>query len=365
MNTMGISLYLDYYSLDECKAMIDRASKLAYKEIFTSLNFEEYLFPGKRNNSEKEKKQLLEYAKEKGMSFHADITKKLLYKIGGNIDDLSCFVKLNIPVIRLDGGFSPAEIAAMTKNKLNIMIEDNLSNYISIKETLKEVLKSGNPKQYSGCLNFYPRNDTGLNLDEAVNMAKQLKEAGCKTGAFIGSLYSPTEMNNTSTATPSIEDHRHLPAYIQATELLCTKAFDFLTFGDSNPSLSELKEVAHVFKCFSKGYIEIPCYFEDINKETLKKIKSLSYLSRIDHSAYVIRGAEARGIRLEPYNTINRTKYSITMDNTLSNQYVGELQIVLKELPPERFINVIGTVKPYATHLLKYIHQDLIKFKLV
>ena len=365
MSTIGISLYLDYYSLQQCKEMIDRAASYGYKDIFTSFNFEEYFFPGQRNTSADDKKELFKYAKEKGMSFHVDITKNLLLKVGGNVNDLSYFKDMNIPYIRLDGGFSEKEIAEMTNNNLGIMIEDNLSNYQMAENNLDEVVKSGNPKQFCGCLNFFPRYYTGLNLDEAVATALKFKKHGCATGAFIGSLYSPTEMNNTSVGTPSFEVHRYLPSYIQMTELLCTKAFDFILFGDSNPSVKEIEEVAHAYNCFNNGYIEIPCYFEKLDDEVLDKIKSLTYLSRVDHSSDVIRCCEARGIVTEPYNTININKYSITMDNCLSNQYTGEIQIALTDLAPQKFINVIGQVKPYAVRLLPYIHLNEIKFKLV
>lgn len=365
MSTIGISLYLDYYSLDQCKIMIDKASKLGYKEIFTSFNFEEYFFPGKRNTSIKDKKSLFSYAKEKGMRFHVDITKKLLYKMGGNVNDLSCFKELGIPVIRLDGGFTFEEIAILTTNNLGIMIEDNLSNYYLIEKSLPIIKEKGNLKQYCGCLNFYPRNNTGLKIKEAVEIANKMKEYGCATGAFISSLVSPTEMNNTSVGTPSIEAHRYLPSFIQVSELLCTKAFDYILFGDSNPSDYELKSVAHAYNCFNQGYIELPCYFEKINSQIIDKIKSTKGLSRIDRSSQVIRLTSTRGIEIAPENTILRNKYCITIDNTLSNQYKGEIQICLTELPAERFVNVIGQVKPYAYRLLKYIHEDVIYFKLV
>lgn len=365
MNTIGISLYLDYYPLEQCKKMIDRASKLGYKEIFTSFNFEEYVFPGKRNNSSSDKKKLMEYAAKKGMRFHIDITKNFLLKVGGNVNDLSYFKKMNIPFIRLDGGFTSQEIAIMTKNDLGIIIEDNLSNYDRVENTLNEVIKNGNTKQYCACLNFFPRNYTGSIFAEAIKIAKKFKDAGCLTGGFISSLYSPTEMNDTSVGTPSIEAHRYIPSHIQLTEFLCTGVFDYILFGDSNPSDDELQNVSHAYKCFKKGYIEIPCYFDDLSNDVLKKIKSLSYVSRVDHSECVIRCCEARGIKIEPHNTLNINKYSITMDNTLSNQYTGEIQIALKDLPAQRFVNVIGQVKPYATRLLDYVHVKEIRFKLV
>lgn len=364
MSTIGISLYLDYYSIDECKRMVDRAASLDYRECFTSFNFEEYLFPGKRNDSLEDRKELIAYANRKGIRFHVDITRNLLYKMGGSIGDLSCFKELGIPVIRLDGGFSAEETAQLTRNKEGILIEDNLSNYVLMRMTLPVVKEKGNLNQYLGCLNFYPRSDTGLDLEEAVEMANELQSYGCKAGAFISSLYSPTEMNDTSRGTPSIEAHRLLPAQIQLSELLCN-GFDYVLFGDSNPSEEELKTITHTHKCFEEGYVEIPCYFDDIDPAVIRKIKGLTFLSRIDHSEKVIRGTESRRTLIEPYHTIERNRFCITMDNTLSNQYAGELQICLEDLPAQKYVNVIGQVRPYAIRLLKYVHKNPIKFKLV
>ncbi|MBR0138577.1 MAG: DUF871 family protein [Erysipelotrichaceae bacterium] len=364
MNRIGISLYLDYMPVEQCCNLIDQASELGYTDIFTSFNFEEYTFPGQRNDSKSDRKKLFDHAAEKNMVFHVDITRNLLISMGGTPEDLSCFKEIGIPVIRLDGGFSDEEIAVMTKNDLGIMIEDNLANYILVERTLNAVKEKGNLNHYSACLNFYPRNDTGLDLDEAVKTAEVFKKAGCQTGAFIGSLYSPTQMNSTSRATPSIEVHRYLPADIQLAELLCTGAFDFILFGDSEPRDDELKQCAHVLNCFKNGYIEVPCYFEDIDPEIIAQLKSITFLSRIDRSAKVIRGTQSRGLMMEPYNTIERKPYSITLDNDTSNQYSGEMQIVLEHLPAERFINVIGYVKPYAIRLLKQIHDKPIRFKL-
>ncbi|MBR0137304.1 MAG: DUF871 family protein, partial [Erysipelotrichaceae bacterium] len=361
---IGISLYLDYMPVEQCCRLIDQASSLGYTDIFTSFNFEEYTFPGKRNDSKGDRRKLFDYAAGRNMVFHVDITRNLLISMGGRPEDLSCFMEIGIPVIRLDGGFSDDEITVMTKNSLGIMIEDNLANYPLIERTLEAVKEKGNLDQYSACLNFYPRNDTGLDIDEAVKAAENLKKAGCQTGAFIGSLYSPTQMNSTSRATPSIEAHRYLPADIQLAELLCTGAFDFILFGDSEPRCDELHSCAHVLECYKEGYVEIPCWFDDIDPDIIARIKDITFLSRIDRSAKVIRGTQSRGIVMKPYNTIERNPLTITLDNDTSNQYTGELQIVLEPLPAERFINVIGYVRPYAARLLKHIHDKPIKFKL-
>ncbi|MBO4359214.1 MAG: DUF871 family protein [Erysipelotrichaceae bacterium] len=364
MSTIGISLYLDYCDLETCMKKIDRAAELGYSECFTSFNFAEYRFPGERKDTDENRKKLIGYANSRGLRFHIDITRNLLYSMGGSISDLSCFKELGIPVIRLDGGFEPEEVAELTRNGSGILIEDNLSNYVLMKKTLPIVKEKGDLSQYLACLNFFPRNYTGLKMEEAAEMARELKACGGMVGGFIGSLYSPTQMNDTSTGTPSIEEHRFLPASVQMSEMLLN-GFDYVLFGDSDPSDEELEAAASAHRCFEEGYVEIPCYFDDIDPEILEKIRSTDFLSRIDHAEKVIRGTQSRGIDMKLYNTISRNRYCITLDNILSNQYRGELQICLEELPAERFVNVIGQVRPYAVRLLKYIHQEPVHFRLV
>jgi hypothetical protein len=67
---------------------------------------------------------------------------------------------------------------------------------------------------------------------------------------------------------------------------------------------------------------------------------------------------------IPPHHAINRPAYAITIDNTLSNRYEGELQIMLKDCPPSPIANVIGQVKPYGKRLVHQIKANSLPFKL-
>lgn len=366
MAKIGISLYFDYYSLDECKKQLDFAKKIGYSEIFTSFNFSEYNFPGAKSDTIEKQQELLEYAFSQGMIFHVDITKNLLLKLGGNINDLSCFAKMHLPILRLDDGFTADEVAIMTNNEYGIIIEENLSYYSQHADRIETIKKSGNFKQYYACHNYYPRINTGIDIDTAVEKAKLFRQYGCQTGVFIGSLYSASEINDKGSGILTIEKHRYLPCEVQISELLATGAFDYIIFGDTNPRIDELENVAHANKLWEEeGCIELPCYLDNFDDKTLNLIESTKFVSRVDIPDEVIRACEIRRkVFVEPYHTIERNRYCITIDNKDSNQYAGEMQIPLVDLPPQKNINVIGQVKPYAYRLLNTIRNNYTPFKL-
>ena len=368
MQKIGISIYVDYYSLEECKRKIDFAKKLGYTEIFTSLNFYEYGFPNAQKDLLDKQTAFLKYAKEKGMRVHADITKNLILRLGGNIDDLSCFANISLPIIRLDSGFNDEEVAQLTKNQYGIIIEENMSNYATAKKRVLAVASNGNLKNLCGFLNFYPRNDTGTILSDVIEKAQFYHSYGLETGIFIGSLYSKSDMNDKGFSILTLEDHRYLPSLVQISELLTYKEIDNFIFGDTDPREDELIEVSNAYKIWDQGdgYIQLPSYLEKIDEELEKEILNTIFTSRVDIPKNVIRACELRGkIKPDPFNPINRFRGSITIDNCLSNQYVGELEIPLVDLCPMRNVNVIGQVKPYSFNLLKIIHENLIPFRLI
>ena len=44
------------------------------------------------------------------------------------------------------------------------------------------------------------------------------------------------------------------------------------------------------------------------------------------------------------FNTIDRKKYDVTVDNSKFKRYAGEINIVLKDLPSDERVNVIGKI---------------------
>ena len=243
---LGISLYPDFYNKEELKSKLDFAKSLGYTRVFTSVQLGDLGFENTEVGITDNFRFLFDYAKEHNIVVHVDINDTMLKHIGASPDNLKSVYELNIPVLRLDGGFNFDEIAAMTNNPYGIIIEDNLSNYSVLKGHLETIKEKGNLNQYYGCHNFFPRNDTGLILEDALNASRLFNEYGCKNGIFIGSLYSKNDLNSNGSSVMSIEAHRYLPSEIQASHLLEYNTFDYILFGDSDPREDELIAVSKV-----------------------------------------------------------------------------------------------------------------------
>ncbi|MFV0395427.1 MAG: MupG family TIM beta-alpha barrel fold protein [Coprobacillaceae bacterium] len=383
---IGISIYPDFYRQEDCKRKLDYAKELGYTRVFTSIQLGDLGFENAGIGITDGFKFLFNYAVEIGMICHVDTNDIMLKYIGASPSNLKPLKDLNIPILRLDGGFNDDEVVEMTNNPYGIIIEENASNYTILKKRLKKVKDFGNIKQYYACHNFFPRNDTGLSLEFALNAAKMYKDEGCKVGVFIGSLYSQNDLNAVGQSVPTIEEHRYKPADIQAMELFATGMFDYIIFGDSNPREDELVAVSKVIvptidrlnpqqieemnadelEMLSKLYcIDLPVYFENIDKKTIDLLEEIVHINRFDLAQKVIRSTITRGmILMDTYQTIYRSKYAITIDNINSNRYGGELQIMLADLPSAKYANVIGYVKPYAYDLCEMIKEYPVVFRL-
>lgn len=80
--------------------------------------------------------------------------------------------------------------------------------------------------------------------------------------------------------------------------------------------------------------------------------------NRSDLARDVIRLEEARFLikeNIQPQNTIERKKGSITMDNLNYGRYMGEIQITKVDLPSDQRVNVIGSIREDNLDLLLLI----------
>ena len=67
------------------------------------------------------------------------------------------------------------------------------------------------------------------------------------------------------------------------------------------------------------------------------------YNIRPDLNSIMLRLSGSRSTdNIEPFNTVNRTKYDVTIDNNGFLRYKGEINIILKELEKDERVNVIG-----------------------
>jgi len=330
---IGISVYPDFYGTEDLKAQVSKAAKLGYTRVFTSIQLGNLGFEKTKGEDNQDFQVLFDLCDQYKMIVHVDINDRVLKKIGGSPKDLSCIAKMKIKVLRLDGGFSDEEVAEMTKNPYGIEIEDNTSMVDQPENRIKTIIKQGNLTQFVACHNFFPRNDTGLSFKDTVDLAALYASYGIKNGVFIASLTSPNDLNQSGIGVPTVEDHRYTPPHIAFSELRNTGLFDYILFGDSVPSDEELEAVAHAA---TLDYVEIPVWLDAKLPESIKKILTETVLlSRPDQPETVLRATQTRqNCGIQVYHPIKRPAYSITIDNVNSNRYEGEVQIMLRDLPP-------------------------------
>ncbi len=386
MKEIGISVYPDFFDQDTIKQQLDTAANLGYTVVFTSLQLGDLGFENTQVEVKDEFSFFFEYCEKLGLEPHVDINDTMFYKLGATLEDLKPLADLKIKVLRLDGGFSDIDAAKLTTNPYGIIIEENASMLQNTTRRIETISEYGNIKQYYACHNFFPLDNTGLDYQDALESAKLFKSYGARVGIFIGSLYSEPHLNAVGHGIITIEDQRYLPSHIQAMELFVQPEYDYVVFGDSNPSYEELKRVSEVAKnndldyvntkydlSFVKEYdldgmycVELPVWFnKNVDEKLKEKLTNIVFISRSDQPSDLVRATQSRDIcACGVQNPILRNAYSLVLDNEKANRYNGELQIPLVDLPAVRYANVIGQVHPSAKRLVKMLKYSKVMFVL-
>lgn len=378
---IGISIYPDYDSMEGCKRKLLHAKELGYTIAFTGFSDADCDSVALRDAFI----EVFTFAHSIDMELHVDVNQHVMKALDATCDNLQIIAKYHIPVIRIDCGITLDEIIKMTNNPYGIRIEENLSNLRTLKEKMEAIAHHGNMNNYCACHNYYPRVNSGLSLAYALECAKIAKAYGCKTGAFIGSMYASNDLNPSGKSTMTIEKHRYLPASIQAMELFASECFDFLIFGDGDPREDELlavsKTTRSAYDCLSKEAkknmedaqieeykdlycIQIPVYFESFLKEDKEILESIVMRNRVDTCEQAIRIMNLRGKRgISIQNITTRSAYTITIDNEVNPRYQGEVEILLEDMPAVPYANVIGRIRPYAQDLVKIAESGKVMFQ--
>ena len=364
MSLLGISLYPHLQSQEIIKKQLNQACSLGYTEVYTSIQSSQAWQNEKTLSSPF--RWLISECRKRKLNLHVDINRKIMNQLNATPEDLSAFVRLGIRIIRLDFGFEEDHdyVAQMTCNENGVLIEDNTSMQANPIHRIKAMQKKGNLSNYITVHNFFPHPDTGLSFEDAVKCARLFHACGIHTGIFINSLDATSMFFKYGHGLCTVENHRVMPAYLSMSEICATGVFDYIFFGDGDPSETELKQVARINQ---KQCVVVPVQFlPDINPELKEKLLQITLKSRSDQPEFILRATQTRKFaEVTPQNTISRNKLCITLDNALSGKYEGELQIALKDLPAREYLNVIGQVDARAENLIRMICYGKIHFRLI
>ncbi|WP_422446648.1 DUF871 domain-containing protein [Thermoanaerobacterium sp. DL9XJH110] len=354
----GISVYqTSDFTLEGNLEYMKKAGGIGYNLVFTSLHLPEVDY-GKTLDGFKE---ISKTARESGMELIADISPATMRIFGATCMDLKPFSEFGISFLRADYGFSPDELSIMTRNEYGINIQINASTIAkNLLDTLKE--SGADFGRISACHNFYPRPETGLSYRAFVEKTLLCKEYNMTVFAFIpsrkgrrGPIYE---------GLPTLEMHRDIDSEIAAKHLLYTGVIDGVIFGDAYASERELIQVVSIDPDVIELSIEL---HPGITQQERNIVFLPHHTNRLDAPDCLIRSEESRGYagigeKIKPNNTAERKAYSVTIDNEDYKRYSGELQIVLKDLPADKRVNVAGRI-PEDEHILAHQIKPGKKFR--
>ncbi|WP_133628934.1 DUF871 domain-containing protein [Fonticella tunisiensis] len=355
----GISVFLGMkYSLEENLEYVKFAHKNGFDRVFTSLHIPEADY----KKIIEDFKTLVETVKQLNMSMIADISPKGFEYLNLSLKDLKSIKNMGIDVIRVDFGFTPEEIAEFTRNPYGLRIEINGS---TVTEGFFKEFAKFNPdfNNVQACHNYYPRLNTGISIKSLLRKNEIMKRYNIEISAFIPSLTN--KRGPIYEGLPTLEIHRKMNPEVAAKHLYAL-GIDSVFFGDSIPSREEVESVGSLREDVIEFRVRL------LGNSEVEKLLLLRdyYTNRSDGAEDVIRAAESRmyikGNVIKPFNTIDRKKGDVTVDNEGYLRYMGELQICKKNLPADSRVNVVASIVEDELFLLDYIDEETkFKFKLI
>lgn len=345
----GFSVFMDKDIDETTIAYIEQMARAGFTGIFTSLHI-----PEDDPNKYRERiTKLGAIAKKNQLSLMVDVSGDALSKAGFSFNNLTELKKLGITGLRADDRVELKMIAKLTK-ELIVGLNASTMTKADITE-LKDL--GADLSRLLAWHNYYPRPETGLDKNYFYEQNAFLKQNDLKVVAFIAgdtALRYPLYQG-----LPTLEAHRYLKPIVAYLELKNSNV-DGIYLGDSGLTADAQKQFAHLLK-------------ED--RLLLRAKASSSYFSRVigkhqnrkDVARDVIRSADARlkvSESIAPENTTFRPKGTITLDNCDYGRYMGELQLVKRDLKADPRVNVVGKVSDEDLDLLAYIGAGQ-KFEIV
>ncbi|WP_378955741.1 DUF871 domain-containing protein [Pelosinus sp. sgz500959] len=343
----GISAYVGMgYSLESIYRYLELAKDYGYTRLFTSLHIPEANAAVMLNDFHK----FMAHAVKLGYSITADISPRVSQMLGATLSDFSALKKLGLSAIRLDDGFSPEQIAAMSVTS-GLDIEINASTITP--DTLQQIHDAkADITRMRACHNYYPRPETGLAFSLFAERCQLLRSYKIPVLAFIPSRSCPR--GPIFAGLPTLEKHRLISPQLAAKELLASALVDGLLFGDPMVGEEELASVASL----EPSNIELQVIVEADASAAEREILFAAHTNRTDPGEWVIRSQEARGICqtvIPARVSIPRKVGAITIDNQDYLRYMGEMQVVRSSMPADPRVNVVAHIIAEELFLLDYI----------
>lgn len=319
----GLSIYtgLSDYPIEKNLEYLKLAKELGYEFLFSSAHINE------ATQAFNDLQLIINIAYEYGIKLSLDISKPAMSKFK-DFDHLYA--------LRLDYGFTHEEIVEMSNTK-NYKVELNASTLKA--EDLEKLIMMGlNPKNVRASFNFYPKLYTGHDMEFVKNKIKLFKKYGISILIFIPShkgMRPPMYEG-----LPTIEAHRTMNLEVVIEDLKAL-GVDEIAFGDAYASKEELELLSK----HQTDYLILPFEKEMGLPDSLLEHLKGTFQIRRDYNDLMLRSTSSRGgVAIPSFNTIERLKNSVTIDNDQFLRYRGEINIITSPLPKDDRTNVVGRV---------------------
>lgn len=339
MRKLGISVYPEHASKEQCYEYMKMAGKYGFKRVFTCL------LSVKESKEEiiESFSEFCKVAHENGLTVSVDTNPEVFKKLDATPMDVSVFAKMGVDIIRLDGHFGEFEDVEITKNPYNIMIEYNASCTMGLDLM---ILSGANRSNMCICSNFYPQRNTGMGLARYKELNGRYQPLGLNNASFVTSqednTHGPWEVYD---GLPTLEIHRDLPIDVQARHLNALGYCHDILIGNAFASEAELKALSEI----NLNKIMMKVDLADDVSEIEKEIICCDYHSaRDDSNELVVRSSMPRVIYKEEaiVPRVNEKtvfeKGDVIIVNDKLKHYAGELMIVLTEIKATDEYNYVG-----------------------
>ncbi len=252
---------------------------------------------------------------QKGFTFCADISPHTLKVLEIPIENTQKLKAYGIECLRIDYGFSLAEIEQIAKQGFSIAV-----NASTVDEEFMLALKEIIP---IGWHNYYPRPETGLSAHYFQSQNSLFHRHGCALIGFIPGekfLRAPLYLG-----LPMLEGHRHVNTYVNYMRLRQKEEKMSIYLAEGIAFQRHLDWIA---KWENEGVISLPVYMDD---ELFSQFENRVFSLRPEASDTSFRLEGTRGVIKAPNEGIHsdgRFKGSIQMDTEAYGRYEGEVHLM-------------------------------------
>jgi uncharacterized protein len=337
MGSLGISVFFGMeQSVAQNVNYLKLARKLGYSKLFTSLHIPEAdyseFIPACR--------KVLAIAAELGFEVTADVSPRFWQLLGIAPQGLR---SLGINALRVDYGFEPQKVLELaTISQCNIELNASVVGEFALESLLSsgldcQVLRAGH--------NYYPRPETGLSFAGYMRRSEIFQAQGIPVSVFIPCMQRPR--GPIFAGLPTVESHRTLSTADAVRQLWASRGVETILFGDPMVPESEL-EVAGRQVRYIEGPLQIRVKTDPLQADCESILWAAVHTNRLDAAEYVVRSEESRALcasEIQPQlDAKARKRGDVTIDNLKYGRYMGELQIILRDLPADERVNVVGRI---------------------